>query len=186
MRTSRVQTQPNLQRITGVLLFCAFIALTAATCGSVSRPRTPQPAPEAQQILRDALITTAVNSAGVRDISAYDPVQATDAASMSLATLIYPTLVALDSQMTVRLWATENMQVGANGLTLTFQLRSGMKFSDGEPINAQAFAYSLNRALDPCVNAPLAWYLYPIAEASTFNQETCVSPQQDRDRKSVV
>lgn len=179
MRTSRVQTQPNLQRITGVLLFCVFIALTAATCGSVSRPRTPQPAPEAQQILRDALITTAVNSAGVRDISAYDPVQATDAASMSLATLIYPTLVALDSQMTVRLWATENMQVGANGLTLTFQLRSGMKFSDGEPINAQAFAYSLNRALDPCVNAPLAWYLYPIAEASTFNQETCVSPQQD-------
>ena len=163
----------------GLALLIALIALTAASCGTVSRPQTPQPAPDAQQILRDALFTSYVNSAGAADVATYDPAQAADSASTTVTTLIYPSLVALDSQLNVRLWAAQSMDVSANGLTMTFHLRSGMRFSDGEPINAQTFAYSLNRALDPCVNAPLAWYLYPISDAYAFNREACVAPQQD-------
>lgn len=161
------------------LALLTVVALTAASCGSVSHPKTPQPAPDAQQILHDALFTSATDGAGALDIATYDPAMADDSASSALATLIYPSLVTLDSHLTVRLWAAESMDVSADGLTMTFHLRSGMRFSDGEPITAQTFAFALNRALDPCVSAPLAWYLYPIAEAAAFNQETCVAPQQD-------
>ncbi len=179
MCTSTTRGVWGVWRRLGVSLLFVVIALTSAACGAVSRPRPPQPAPDAQQTLRNALLTTNVNSAGASDIATYDPAQANDPAATTLATLIYPSLVTLDSHLTVRLWAAESMQISANGLTVTFQLRSGMRFSDGEPINAQTFAYSLNRALDPCVNAPLAWYLYPISDAIAFNDEGCVAPQQD-------
>lgn len=163
----------------GVVLLLTLFTLTAASCGTVSRPHTPQPAPDAQQILRDTLFSSVTDSAGALDVATYDPAQAADSASRTLATLIYPSLVTLDSQLSVRLWAAESMDVSPNGLKMTFHLRSGMRFSDGEPINAQTFAYSLNRALDPCTRAPLAWYLYPISNAFAFNQESCVAPAQD-------
>lgn len=165
--------------LAGLSLLLALTILTAASCGSTTRKPSPQPAPDAQQILHDALFTSYVNSAGAADVATYDPAQVNDAASRTLATLIYPSLVTLDAQLNVRLWAAESMDISANGLTITFHLRSGMRFSDGEPINAQTFAYSLNRALDPCVKAPFARYLYPIADASAFNQENCVAPEQD-------
>ncbi|HEY7974450.1 MAG TPA: ABC transporter substrate-binding protein, partial [Ktedonobacterales bacterium] len=165
--------------VASALLLLTLLALSAASCGSTSHAKAPQPAPDAQQILHDALFTSATDASGAPDIASYDPALAADPASTILATLIYPSLVALDSHLNVRLWAAESMDISANGLTLTFHLRSGMRFSDGEPINAQTFAFALNRALDPCVKAPLAWYLYPIASASAFNQEDCAAPQQD-------
>jgi len=164
---------------TGALLVLTLVALTAVSCGTTSHPPTPQPAPDAQQVLRDALFTSYVNSVGVADVATYDPALANDAASTTVATLIYPSLVALDSQLNVRFWAAQSMDVSPNGLVMTFHLRSGMRFSDGEPIDSQAFAYALNRSLDPCVRAPHAWYLYPISNAYAFNHETCPAPIQD-------
>lgn len=165
--------------LTGLLLVLTLVALTAVSCGSSSHTPTPQPAPDAQQILRDALFTPYVNSAGAADVATYDPALAVDSASTTVTTLIYPSLVALDSQLNVRFWAAQSVDVSANGLIMTFHLRSGMRFSDGEPIDAHAFAYALNRALDPCVKAPLAWYLYPISNAYAFNHQVCASAGND-------
>ena len=165
--------------LAGPLLLFLLVALTAVSCGSTSRPKTPQPLPDAQQILREALFTTHAGSGGAPDIATYDPALADDPASSAVDTLIYPSLVALDSRLSVRLWAAESMDISPDGLKITFHLRSGMRFSDGEPVTAQTFAFALNRALDPCVQAPLAWYLYPLSGAAAFNQESCVAPEQD-------
>ena len=59
--------------------------------------------------------------------------------------------------------------VSADGLTYTFHLRSGMRWSDGTPIDAATFAYLINRALDPCFASPLASYLFTIAGARAFS-----------------
>lgn len=156
-----------------------LVALSAASCGSDSHAKTPQPLPDTQQILHDALFTAHVNQAGAPDVATFDPALATDSASATVAALIYPALVTLDTQLNVRLWAAQSIDVSAAGLTITFHLRSGMRFSDGEPIDATAFALSLNRALDPCLHAPDAWYLYPIANAYAFNHEACAAPRED-------
>lgn len=166
-------------RLVVATLLLTLVALMAVSCGSTSHPPTTQAAPDAQQILRDALFTSATDGAGAPTIATYDPVQVDDPAATTVATLIYPSLVTLDSALNVRLWAAESMVVSPDGKTITFTLRSGMRFSDGEPINAQTFAFALNRALDPCNRAPLAWYLYPIASAAAFNQEACAAPAQD-------
>src|SRR6185312_17157247 len=41
------------------------------------------------------------------------------------------------------------------------------------PIDANTFAYSWNRGLDPCTNSGTASYLYPIKGAAAFNQSAC-------------
>ena len=143
-------------RLVVATLLLTLVALTAVSCGSTSHPPTLQAAPDAQQALRDALFTSASDDAGAPTIATYDPIQVDDPAATTVATLIYPSLVTLDSALNVRLWAAESMNVSPDGKTITFTLRSGMRFSDGEPINAQTFAFALNRALDPCNAAPLA------------------------------
>jgi peptide/nickel transport system substrate-binding protein/oligopeptide transport system substrate-binding protein len=59
------------------------------------------------------------------------------------------------------------------GLTYTFKIRPGLKWTDGTPIDANTFAYSWNRGLDPCTTSGAASYLYPIKGAAAFNQGTC-------------
>ncbi|GAD74492.1 ABC transporter substrate-binding protein [Vibrio azureus] len=50
-------------------------------------------------------------------------------------------------------WHTEDNQV------FTFNLRKEAKWSNGDPITAQDFVYSLRRAVDPKTASPNVWYL---------------------------
>lgn len=175
----RARSAGRFGALTTLTLTLVCIALTAVSCGSGSHVQAPQPLPDALQILRAPLLTGYTNHAGAPDVASYDPALATDAASATIDTLIYPALVTLDSRLTVRLWAAQSMNISADGLTLTFTLRSGMRFSDGEPIDSAAFAYALNRTLDPCTRSPNAAYLYPIANAYAFSHEACAAPRED-------
>src|SRR5262249_20747539 len=69
--------------------------------------------------------------------------------------------------------------VSDGGLTYTFKIRPGLKWSDGTPIDANTFAYSWNRGLDPCTTSGAASYLYPIKGAAAFNAGTCPDPTAD-------
>lgn len=127
-----------------------------------------QVAPDVKQILRTALVT---NTA---DIQSLDPARITDRYSFSAALLIYPSLVTLDSTANVVPWAAESLPTVSNGgLTYTFKIRAGLKWSDGTPIDANTFAYSLNRSLDPCTASGAASYLFPIKGATAFNMSVC-------------
>lgn len=46
--------------------------------------------------------------------------------------------------------------VSKNGLVYTFTLRQGVTFQDGTPFNAQAMAFTLNRAMNPATHANIA------------------------------
>ncbi|MBV9615446.1 MAG: peptide ABC transporter substrate-binding protein, partial [Ktedonobacteraceae bacterium] len=53
----------------------------------------------------------------------------------------------------------QSHQVSSDGLTYTFTLRSGLKFSDGTPLTANDVAYSLNRVLLPATKSSVTNYL---------------------------
>jgi ABC-type transport system substrate-binding protein len=93
--------------------------------------------------------------------------------SQQIAQLIFPRLVTLDEQDKPTDWAAERHEVSADGLTYTFHLRKGMTWSDGTSIDTQTFAYSINRALDPCTDMWNPIYLYPIQSAQAFNTGAC-------------
>jgi peptide/nickel transport system substrate-binding protein len=66
----------------------------------------------------------------------------------------------------------EKWEVSPDGLTYTFHLRSGVKFYDGTPFNAQAMKTSFQRRLD--VGAAPAYMVQPIASMQTPDATTFV------------
>ena len=88
-----------------------------------------------------------------------DPGQIQFGFDYGMAQLIFPWLVTLDEKQQPVDWAAESHEISADGLTYTFHLRKGMAWSDGTPIDAATFAYSINRALDPCLASPVSYYL---------------------------
>jgi oligopeptide transport system substrate-binding protein len=65
--------------------------------------------------------------------------------------------------------AAERWEASADGLTWTFHLRAGLKWSNGEPLTADDFVQAWHRALNPAVAAENAWYLFALKNAEAFN-----------------
>ena len=55
------------------------------------------------------------------------------------------------------------MKISDDGLTYTFTLRDGLKWSDGEPVTAEDYVYSWKRAVDPETAADYA-YMFEVIE----------------------
>jgi oligopeptide transport system substrate-binding protein len=143
--------------LTGLLLILLCVAL--AGC-DVPNPlpkveKTPQPRPNSQQTLR----ILGVGAKGVQ-LNSLDPATAYFSEELQITQLVFPSLVTLDARMQPVDWAAERHEVSADGLTHTFHLRKGLRWSDGAPIDAATFAYSINRGLDPCLNSYTAFYVY--------------------------
>jgi peptide/nickel transport system substrate-binding protein/oligopeptide transport system substrate-binding protein len=110
------------------------------------------------------------------DLGSLDPVQIAFGSDYNKAQLVFPELITLDDAGKPLDWAAKSYEVSPNGLTYTFHLHSGMQWSDGSPIDATTFAYSINRALDPCIASAQAYYLENIKGAVAFNKtQPCVA-----------
>ena len=64
--------------------------------------------------------------------------------------------------------AAESWELSADGLTYTFQLRVGARWSDGDPVTAADFVTSIRRALSPALAAPKAALFFPLRHARDF------------------
>lgn len=121
----------------------ALLTLLLAACGSQTIPNTPSlgKAPEAQQVYRIGV--------PVADLKTLDPAQAVDLASAQAQEMLFTGLVMENDQLQATGFLASSWDVSADGLTYTFHLRQGMKFSDGSPLNANDAAFSIDRALSP-------------------------------------
>ncbi|HEU5349820.1 MAG TPA: peptide ABC transporter substrate-binding protein [Ktedonobacterales bacterium] len=139
-------------------------------CQSSTAKPKPTALPDSQQVLRLPLV-------GQKDISGLDPALVSDTNSLAVMSLIYPGLVTLNANQQVIPWAADGLpDISEDGTTYTFHIRAGLKWSDGTPITANTFAYSLNRALSPCVNSPVNYYLFGLKDAvSYFTTGRCAS-----------
>jgi oligopeptide transport system substrate-binding protein len=142
------------------------LLLVLGGCDTTPAPRLSLP--DAQQILRVELPGEYLYT--------LDPAsELTQLGAFPLA-LLYSGLVALDQHNTPRLADAASLRVSDDGLTYTFTLRAGLRFSDGTPITAADVAYSLDRAVGPC-NAPLdpslRHLLASIKDAAAYSAEGC-------------
>jgi peptide/nickel transport system substrate-binding protein len=58
------------------------------------------------------------------------------------------------------------VRVSGTGMTYTFTIRKGFRFSDGSPVTARNFAYAIKRAKSSALDAPAAAYASDIASAT--------------------
>jgi len=80
----------------------------------------------------------------IADAKTLNPVVVTDASSDIVTSRIFGSLLAVDpatGDVTPNL--AESYDFSADGKVLTFQLRDGLKFSDGSPLTADDFKFSV-------------------------------------------
>jgi oligopeptide transport system substrate-binding protein len=78
-----------------------------------------------------------------------DPAAVAYAADSTFTSMLYSGLVTYSPDLTVVGDAASSWDVDSTGTIYTFHLRQNMHFSDGTPLTAADFAYSINRALAP-------------------------------------
>jgi peptide/nickel transport system substrate-binding protein/oligopeptide transport system substrate-binding protein len=172
--TCQSEGRPQMPRPAQVrdLTFVALLLMVLLVGCSAPWP-FPQPTPDlklpdSQQIFRPQE-TGPANG----DLETLDPALIEFPTDYDNAQLIFPGLLTLDEHSQPVDWAAQSHEVSPDGLTYTFHLRAGMTWSDGTPIDANTFAYSFTRALDPCTASPVSYYLYPIKGAKEFNTSRC-------------
>lgn len=112
------------------------------------------------------------------DVNGLDPGFLTENAQV--VDNIFDTLVKRDEdEKLVPGLATSWKQV--DDTTWEFKLREGVKFTNGEPFNADAVKYSIDRVLDPANSAPTASYISTIKEVHVVDDYTVNVVTKDPD-----
>lgn len=100
--------------------------------------------------------------------STLDPALITDVTGGTISAKIFSGLMRLDEKLNVIPDIAEKWSISKDGLTYTFTLRRGVRFSNNREINASDFKYSFKRILDPKTRSPNTWVLEKIAGARSF------------------
>jgi oligopeptide transport system substrate-binding protein len=138
------------KRFMGMLLptLLCLMALLASACGGgggSSTPASTTKAPASQQKYRWAF--------RLPDINTFDPGISTDATSINAINMVFTGLVQLDDNLNIQPQLAQTYDKSTDGLTYTFHLRPGLKFSDGTKLDANDVAYSIDRSLSPAINS---------------------------------
>ena len=149
-----------------MLAACMVMGMTA--CGSSASTADTQPAAdgttsETQAATTDAAAAT-TESTGDKELAVQigpdpetiDPAlnSAVDGGNMLLHA--YECLLIVGEDGTLQPGQAESYEVSEDGLTWTFHLRDGLKWSDGSDLTANDFVYSWKRVCNPEVAAPYA------------------------------
>src|SRR3990170_7463587 len=98
----------------------------------------------------------------------WDPARAGDAGTASVLAQVFEGLTAFDAQGNVQPALAASWQVSDDGRQITFGLRPGLSYSDGQPILAQHVIDSWLRLIDPARPSPLASLLGDITGAPDY------------------
>ncbi|MDP4004710.1 peptide ABC transporter substrate-binding protein [Methylobacterium sp. NEAU K] len=104
------------------------------------------------------------------DPETLDPHRSSTVAEAHLLRDLCDGLLTYDNRGTIIPGAARSWTVSGDGLTFGFALRPDGKWSNGEPVTAEDFVYSLRRILDPATGAKYAEVLFPIRGAAAVNR----------------
>jgi peptide/nickel transport system substrate-binding protein len=103
------------------------------------------------------------------DPKTLDPLMVTEESGDAISYLTQATLLRINrkTQKAEPALAT-SWKVAADGKTVTFQLRHGVKFSDGTPFDSADIKYTLDRLLDPVQKVPAGDELRSVAKIQSL------------------
>jgi peptide/nickel transport system substrate-binding protein len=142
-------------------LLAGVLLLTLAAC---TTPRAPDTLIVAQQ--REPMSLNAALENG--------------ASSTEWGLLLFSYMVKFDDRgklvgdMASEVPTLQNGGISADGLTVTYHLRKGLRFADGQPLTARDCAYSINAINDRANNVQSRFGYDDIASADAPNAATCV------------
>ena len=149
------------------VMTCAMVMTMAAGCASgttsaaSSQAGTPGATP----------VTIAIEN----DMNTMDSSIATDGSSLSLIAFCQSGLVQYGTDGKITGDLAESWETSEDGMTWTFHLREGIKWSDGTPITAADFVYGFQRLVDP---ATASEYNYLATAINIKNAAECISGEK--------
>ncbi len=100
----------------------------------------------------------------------FDPHLNDSATEFNIIVALFEGLTAFDEKTATPVpGAAERWDVSADGLTYTFHIRANARWSNGDRLTAQDFAWSFERYLSPKLASAYAYLLWPIRGAQDFN-----------------
>lgn len=128
-----------------------FLTVFISSCGGTPPPQGNGNGPAANQTLRWPI--------GATDFGTLDPALVQLATDADTIQSIFTGLVEFDSKLNVQDQLAASHSISSDGLTYTFTLKPGLKFSDGTSLTSKDVVYSINRALLPATKSQVAYYL---------------------------
>lgn len=167
-------------------LFAAVILVMVfaiAGCAQVTPAPSSAPAPAAQATSAPAAeSTTAPSALKVFRRAAFEPDSLDPSKGgpgfQEFQNLYEPLVDAYAKDGQIHPLAAESYTVSDDGLTVTFKLRDGLKWSDGKPVVAEDYRYAWLRQLDPATASYVPDEFYAIKNGEEFNKGTITDPNQ--------
>ncbi|MGI8748742.1 MAG: ABC transporter substrate-binding protein, partial [Deinococcus sp.] len=89
------------------------------------------------------------------DFQSLDPAIGYDVTNWPVEHALFVTLLTYGKGTDLKPWgATDLGQISPDGRTYTFHLKKGITFADGEPTDAAAYKYAIERVLNPRTKSP--------------------------------
>jgi oligopeptide transport system substrate-binding protein len=148
-------TRPRLARAGAALRRLALAAGLAAALPLLLQALAA-PAQAAQRV---------VHRAGTDDATTLDPHKVGYPGETTIMSDLFVGLTTLDAEARPIPGCAESWSVSRDGLTWTFRMRPGLRWSDGSALTAADFEWSLRRALRPETAFPFAGRLFMVRNA---------------------
>lgn len=150
------------RRYSAPFFFFSILLLIVSACGGSNPTQSGSSTPT----LASRQVLTFPN-VGTPDISVMDPALGADSNSAVAVGMIYSGLARFDKNLNV-IPDQATWTISSDRKTYTFTLKSGITFSDGTPVTAQTYVYTLTRALLPAFSdqGPANLFLGSIAGAA--------------------
>jgi peptide/nickel transport system substrate-binding protein len=148
-----------LQKVKGLAawfaVLCSLTLLLTACGSSASAPADKTaPAPAAQDTKQTPKVQGTLTWSGVGEPVNFNPILQNDTNSAWVVQRIYTGLVEINEKLEVAPDLATNWSQSPDGLQWTFKLRSGVKFSDGQPMTAEDVAFTYNAIKDKGYTGP--------------------------------
>ena len=124
-----------------------------------------------------AFAAVVLNRGNDGDPETLDAHKTSTVAEANLLRDIYEGLVIHDMNGEVVAGVAESWTISPDGRTYTFKLRANARWSNGDPVTAQDFVFSLRRLLDPATGSKYAPVMFAILNAEKVHKAQGVTPE---------
>jgi oligopeptide transport system substrate-binding protein len=163
---------PNARATRRALLFATLLALLSA-CGNreagLPANTQEQSTPAAAERGFDPKVLRRGNGP---EPDTLDPQLARTDAAFNILRDLFEGLTAVGRDGGAVPAAAESWTVSPDGLTYTFTLREGLRWSNGDPLHAGDYVAGMRRLVDPATASPYAQFIDPVWNASAITQGT--------------
>jgi ABC-type oligopeptide transport system substrate-binding subunit len=141
-----------------LLVLVSMIFMAAACGGNTPGGSTAKKAADDKQVLRIPI--------GTDDFGTVDPAYVQDTGEAQVVQAIFTGLVQFKNDGTIVDQLAASHSVSTDGLTYSFTLKPGLKFSNGDALTTTDIAWSIDRAIAKDTKSPVAGYLFLLKDYS--------------------